>query len=86
MYKVTFTPQAEADLSKMDVAVAKRIVDKIEWLSQNVENIKMEPLRGKFSGQNKLRVGDWRIIYSVEYPAQIITIYAIDHRSKIYKV
>jgi mRNA interferase RelE/StbE len=85
MYKVEFTLQAEEDLSHIDKAVAKRIADKIEWFCQNTEHVIKEPLTGKFKGKYKLRVGDWRIIYSIEHFSQIITVYAIEHRNKIYK-
>jgi mRNA interferase RelE/StbE len=85
MYKVEFTLQAEEDLSRIDKAVAQRIADKIEWLRQNVEHIIREPLIGRLKGKYKLRVGDWRIIYSVEHFSKIITIYAIEHRSRVYK-
>lgn len=85
MYKVDFTPQAEDDLSRSDQTIAKRISNKIEWLCQNIGYINSEPLTGKFKGKFKLRVGDWRIIYSIEHSARIITIYAIEHRSRIYK-
>lgn len=85
MYKVEFTPQAEKDLSRIDKVIAKRIADKIEWLCQNIEHIIKEPLSGKFKGTYKLRTGDWRIIYSTEHSLQVITIYAIEHRDKIYK-
>ncbi|MEW6620908.1 MAG: type II toxin-antitoxin system mRNA interferase toxin, RelE/StbE family [bacterium] len=59
---------------------------KIEWFCQNIGHIISEPLTGKFKGKYKLRVGDWRIIYSIEHSSQIITVYAIEHRSKIYKI
>ncbi len=85
MYKVEFSPQAEEDLSHIDKVIAKQIANKIEWLCQNIGHIIMEPLAGKFKGTYKLRVGDWRIIYSTKHSPQIITIYAIEHRGKIYK-
>lgn len=85
MYRVEFTPQAEDDLSLIDRTIAKQIANKIDWLCQNIEYIITEPLTGKFKGKYKLRVGDWRIIYSVEHSSQIITVYAIRHRSKVYK-
>jgi mRNA interferase RelE/StbE len=86
MYKIEFTPQAEEDLSHIDRTVALRIADKIDWLCQNIEHIIREPLTGKFKGKYKLRVGDWRIIYSTDYSSQVITIYAVEHRSKVYKI
>jgi len=85
MYNVDFTPQAEADLSSLDHAVLNRIVAKIEWLSDNIESTKCEELTGQFKGKFKLRVGDWRVIYSVSRSTHDITIYAVEHRSRIYK-
>lgn len=85
MYKVEFTPQAEDDLLHIDKTIAQRIAGKIDWLSKNMEYIIAEPLSGKFRGKYKLRVGDWRIIYSYNSSERVITIYAIEHRSKVYK-
>jgi mRNA interferase RelE/StbE len=85
-YSVEFTPQAEEDLSRIDKPIARNIANKIEWLSQNIENINPAPLKGKFKGKYKLRVSDWRIVYSFEHSSRVITIYAIRHRSEVYKI
>lgn len=84
-YKVEFTPQAEEDISRLDKTIAQNIAHKIDWLSQNIENITPAPLKGKFKGKYKMRVGDWRVVYSFENSTQIITVYAIRHRSEVYK-
>ena len=84
-YKVEFTLQAEEDLSRLDKTIAQNIAHKIDWLSQNIENIAPAPLKGKFKGRYKLRVGDWRVVYSFENLTQIITVYAVRHRSEVYK-
>jgi mRNA interferase RelE/StbE len=84
-YKVEFTLQAEEDLSRLDKTIAQNIAHKIDWLSQNIDNIIPAPLRGKFKGKYKLRVGDWRVVYSFENSNQIITVYAVRHRSEVYK-
>ena len=84
-YKVEFTLQAEEDLSRLDKTIAQNIAHKIDWLSQNIENIIPAPLKGKFKGKYKLRVGDWRIVYSFENLTQLITVYAVRHRSEVYK-
>ncbi|MBI3753254.1 MAG: type II toxin-antitoxin system RelE/ParE family toxin [Deltaproteobacteria bacterium] len=86
MYKVEFTPQADEDFARLDRVVAQRVADKIDWFCQNVNDIAGEPLTGNFKGKYKIRVGDWRIIYSVERSSQIITIHAVEHRSKVYKI
>ena len=84
-YKVEFTLQAEEDLSRLDKTIAQNIAHKIDWLSQNIENITPAPLKGKFKGKYKMRVGDWRVVYSFENSTQIITVYAVRHRSEVYK-
>jgi mRNA interferase RelE/StbE len=83
--KVEFTPQAEEDILRLDKTIAQNIANKIDWLSQNIENITPAPLKGKFKGKYKMRVGDWRVVYSFENSTQIITVYAVRHRSEVYK-
>ncbi|MBI4690978.1 MAG: type II toxin-antitoxin system RelE/ParE family toxin [Nitrospirae bacterium] len=86
IFAIKSTPQAEEDLSRLDKTIAQNISNKIEWLSQNIENIIPSPLKGKFKGKYKLRVGDWRVVYSFEHSSQIITVYAVRHRSEVYKI
>ncbi len=86
LYLVNFTSQAEKDLARIDKVVAQNVANKIDWLSQNIENIIPIPLKGKFKDKYKLRIGDWRVIYSIEHAYHTITIYAIKHRSEVYKI
>jgi len=44
MYKVTILPDAITDLKNIDKVVAQRIIDKIKWLSINIEQIIPESL------------------------------------------
>ena len=81
-----FTLQAEEDFTRLDRTVALHIADKIEWLSQNMEGIVPAPLKGNFKGKYKLRVRDWRVIYSLDHLSQVVTVYAVRHRSDVYKV
>jgi mRNA interferase RelE/StbE len=85
-YSVEFTLQAEDDMARLDKTIAQYIANKIDWLSQSIESIIPAPLKGKFKGKYKLRVGDWRAIYSFEHSSQIITIYAVRHRREVYKI
>lgn len=85
-YSVKFTPQAEEDLARLDKTIAQHVANKIDWLSQSIEYIIPAPLKGKFKSKYKLRVGDWRVIYSFEHTTQIITVYAVRHRREVYKI
>jgi mRNA interferase RelE/StbE len=85
-FRVEFTRQAEEDILRLDKPVAQLIVNKIDRLSQSIENLVPTPLKGKFKGKYKLRAGDWRIIYSIGNSVQVITVYAVRHRREVYKI
>jgi len=85
-FEIEFTPKAEEDLLRLDKTIAQNISNKIEWLSQNIENLIPTPLKGQFKGKYKLRVGDWRVVYSFEPSIKIVTIYSIRHRREVYKI
>lgn len=86
MFKVEFTVQAIEDLSHLDKPIAQRVSRKIDWLSENFEKLVPEPLTGQHKGKYKLRIGDWRTVYIVNYPKKVITILAVAHRNNVYKV
>ena len=86
MYQIVILPKALHSLDSLDKHVAKRILDKLSWLSENFDNITPLPLKGAFSGTYKLRVGDWRVVYSSEVDKHVITVHLIGHRRDIYKV
>ena len=85
-YSVEFTLKAEEDLERLDKVIAQNVANKIDRLSQSIESILPTPLKGQFKGKYKLRVGDWRVIYSFEHSSQLITIYAVRHRREVYKM
>ena len=84
-YKVAFMPEAEEDLASLDQGVARRILLKVAWLARNFESVVPDPLSGGFRGLFKLRVGNYRVIYSASSSELMITIHAVGHRRDIYK-
>jgi len=84
-WKVDFTYKAQEDLEKLDKELEKRILGKIIWLRDNFDQINPLPLSSKWQGFFKLRIGDWRVIYTKEISGQRITIHKIDKRDKVYK-
>jgi mRNA interferase RelE/StbE len=65
-YLVEYEPEALADLEKLRKSVCQRIVNKINWLAENLDQITPKPLTADLSGFFKLRVGDYRVIYEKE--------------------
>lgn len=83
-YIVKFKDEAAEDLEALDKLIAQRILSKLKWLSQNFDAIVPERLSGKLKDLYKLRVGDWRIGYTVSNA--VITIHLIGHRREVYKL
>jgi len=81
---VIYEPEALADLEKLSQDLRQRIVNKIDWLAENFEQIKPQPLSNNLSGFFKLRVGDYCVIYEVNPTEQTIIIDRVGHRSQIY--
>jgi len=84
LVKVEWTEGAIKDLEKLDKAVAQRILRRVDWFSSNFEKLALEPLSGEFKGAFKLRIGDWRAVYTVG--GKSITVQFIGNRKDIYKV
>lgn len=84
-YRVVFTPQSLEDISNLDNAVARRILKRIDWLSENFEVINPQLLRGRFQGMFKLVVGDWRVIYTTDFTDKFLTVHLVRHRREVYK-
>ena len=84
-YKVDFTPQALEDISKLDRTVIERIMKKIEWLSESLDVMGPQALKGRFQGLFKLVVGDWRVIYTTDFQNKSITVHLVGHRREIYR-
>jgi mRNA interferase RelE/StbE len=85
MYRVRFAEDAARDLEKLDKAVARRIVKKINWLAENAETVRPEGLCGDLAGLAKIREGDYRIIYEIIPAENVLVIHFAGHRREVYK-
>ena len=85
MYRIRILDAATRDLARLDKPVGRRIVERIRWLAENLDDIRPEALAGNLAGLYKFRVGDYRVVYEILDAEQVIMIHAIDHRSRIYR-
>ncbi len=84
-YTVEFLPETRANLKRLSKSNAQRILNKIKWLSNNFEAVSHEALTGEFKGLFKLRVGDYRVIYSFIQKERLIIIHLVGHRRSVYE-
>jgi mRNA interferase RelE/StbE len=84
LVRIEWTERAIRDLERLDEPIARRILTRITWFSGNFERVIPEPLPGKFEGTVKLRIGDWRVVYTLE--GKTIVIQFVGHRRGIYKI
>ena len=85
MYQIRLLKEAVRDLEKLDKVIARRIIKRINRLAENAEIIKPKGLRNNLAGFDKLREGDYRIIYETIHAEELIIIHFIGHRSEVYK-
>jgi len=82
-YTIVFARSARRELEALPEAIALRIVGRIESLAQNPRP------RGclKLSGSDNLwriRVGDYRVLFSIDDPHLLIDVIAVRHRRDAY--
>jgi len=85
VYRIRILDAAARDLAKLDKPIARRIVRRINWLAENLDDLQPEALTGDLSGFFKLRAGDYRILYELLRDEQTIVIHLIGHRREIYR-
>ena len=87
-YRVEVGPKARTQLDELDAVVGSTVERKIIWLADNAGVMVHRRLLGMpddLAGLCKLRVGDWRILYSIYHSEEVVRIYRIQHRSEVYR-
>lgn len=83
MYRIVIEKAAEKELSKIPPPHFNRVVKAIENLAENPRPAGYKKLTGRIGV--RIRIGDYRIIYTVEDKALIIFIIDIGNRKDIYR-
>jgi mRNA interferase RelE/StbE len=83
-YDITFARSARKELEALDAEFVNRIFPKIESLSGNPRPhncIKLQGSRNLW----RMRVGNYRVIYTINDNTRLIDIIAVRHRRDAYK-
>jgi len=85
MFDAEFSSQAKKFLKKTQKQVAKRIVEEIEKLTRDPFPSDVKRVVNRKEKIFRVRVGDYRIQYSVIYERNLIFVSDIDKRSRAYE-
>ena len=83
MYNVKFTARALEQLEGLDKPIAQQVLKKLHWMAENFDQITHLPLSGNLKGVFKLRVGDYRALYTFDRTE--IVVHFVQHRQEICK-
>ncbi len=84
MYQVTFSKQADKTLRRLPKNLALKIAKKIKSLALNPHGMGNVKKLTNHPGY-RLRVGDWRVVYTVKDAELVIHVVKIKTRGEVYK-
>ena len=86
MYKIEFSANAAKELERIynaDKKLYARFIVSIEALKK--DPFLGKRLKGRFMGDYSLRVGDYRVIYTVCRDRLVVYVIDLGHRREIYR-
>jgi mRNA interferase RelE/StbE len=84
LYKVTPKPSVEKDLRSLTKSAISRVIKALEHLADDPFPRQAIKLKG---GKQlyRLRVGDYRVVYSINQKAKEIIVHYVRHRREVYR-
>ncbi len=82
-YRIDLRPAAIRALRKIDPAARGRIQGAIALLAKNPRPPSARPLRGRPGF--RVRVGDYRILYTVDHDVLLVVVVSLGHRREVYE-
>jgi len=86
MYRVELSQEAQRFYDRCDKPIAKKLARCFQSLEKNPrEGNNVKPLKGRFAGSYRYRVGDLRIVYTIDDQAVIVFVITIAKRGDVYE-
>lgn len=83
-YRIEFARSAERDLRKIDRQLVPRIISAIDGLTADPRPAGVKKLVGA-DRTYRIRVGDYRVVYTIDDTVFIVSIDRIRHRREVYR-
>ena len=82
-HQVLLKRSAEKELDALPASIHKRVVARLLDLEESPRPVGVTKLQGQAS--YRLRVGDYRVLYTIDDTDRLVTIYAVGHRREVYR-
>jgi len=82
-YELRILPSAEREIDKLSREVHDRISKKILTLEDNPRPVSVKKLSGR--EEYRLRIGDYRVLYTIDDKNGLAIILAVGHRKEVYR-
>lgn len=83
-YDVALTSSAAKELKKLSGQLVARIVPRLEDLASNPRPPGCKKLQGG-NREWRIRVGDYRVVYTIDDATLLVEVTRIRHRSDVYE-
>jgi len=83
-YTIDVRPRARRSIRQLDPSVRETIAQVIDGLATDPRPPGFQPLTGH-RPYLRVRSGDYRVVYTVDDNARVVTIAAAGHRREIYR-
>ncbi len=81
---VKFHPRADRELDALDPVARRRVLRAIRNLAQDPSAASNAmPMTG--SNEYRLRVGDWRVVYTLHEDLLMVLVVRVAHRREVYR-
>ena len=84
MYRIRFVPSAEREFLKLPQIIRNRVASHIDSLAVHPRPHGCKKLAGA-SGHWRIRIGDYRVVYSVRDDQLLVIVVQVAHRRDVYR-
>jgi mRNA interferase RelE/StbE len=84
-YRIEFRPAALRDLKNLPKDVLTRISGKVTALAEDPRPLGVEKLSGSAEDFYRIRVGDYRVLYTIQDKVLLVIIIKVRHRREVYR-
>lgn len=84
MYRIRVARSAKKELLKLPKEDVERVVEAIDELAEEPRPRGSKKLKGQ-KGLWRIRIGPYRVVYSIEDDVEIVEIVRVGHRRDIYR-